>query len=116
MYAKNSVAIFLGKSRSILILALMLGMSTSATAVRAQQLDFRVDAATSRMEMVVHTSRVFTLEKDVPRVLVANPDILRVVPISPNQIQVSALKPGVTQVTYARHDHDREGKDETGDE
>lgn len=59
---------------------------------------FRVDAPTQRLEMVANTSRILTLEKEIPRVLVNNTSIVRVVPLSPTQIQVSALKPGVTAV------------------
>ena len=98
MYAKNHSAKFSRQSRIFLHAALVVASGVLTSIVDAQQLDFQVDAATKRMEMVVNSSRMLTLEDDVPRVLVANPDLLRVVPISPNQIQVSALKPGVTQI------------------
>ena len=58
----------------------------------------RVDGPSQRLEMVVNTSRILTLDKDVPRVLVNNPDVVRAVPVSPNQIQVWALKTGATSV------------------
>ncbi len=48
--------------------------------------------------MVVNTSRILTLDKEVPRAMVNNPDVVRVVPLSPSKVQLSALKPGVTQV------------------
>ncbi len=71
----------------------------SATVAHAQNgVDFNVKSATQRLEMVVNSSRILTMEKDIPRVLVNNQEILRVVPLSPTKVQVSALKPGVTQV------------------
>ncbi len=60
--------------------------------------DFHVASPTQRLEMVVNTSRILTLDKEIPRVLVNNQDIVRVVPLSPTKVQVSALQPGVTQV------------------
>jgi pilus assembly protein CpaC len=48
--------------------------------------------------MVVNSSRILTLDKEIPRALVNNTEIVRVVPLSPNQVQVSALTPGVTQI------------------
>jgi pilus assembly protein CpaC len=59
---------------------------------------FSVDGPTQRLEMVVATSRILTLEQKIPRLLVNNPDIVRATPISPNQVQLSALRPGVTQL------------------
>ncbi len=59
---------------------------------------FRVDGPTQRMEMVVASSRIITLDHKIPRLLVNNPEIVRATPISPNQIQISALRAGVTQL------------------
>jgi pilus assembly protein CpaC len=63
-----------------------------------QPVHFSVDGPAQRLEMVVATSRILTLEHKIPRLLVNNPDIVRATPISPNQVQVSALTPGVTQL------------------
>ena len=69
------------------------------TSLNGQQaIDFQVDKANQRLEMVVNSSRILTLDTDVPRVLVANPDVMKVVPLSPNQVQISAVRPGVTQI------------------
>ncbi len=95
--------------RRLLALCLMGSAAIAAispTYVNGQQaINFRVDKASQRLEMVVNSSRILTLDTDVPRVLVANPDIMKVVPLSPNQVQVSALRPGVTQINL----WDREG-------
>jgi len=60
--------------------------------------EFQVERGHHHLEMVVNSSRILTLAREVPRALVNNPDILRVVPIAPNKVQVSAIKTGVTQV------------------
>lgn len=54
--------------------------------------------AGEKLEMMVSTSRILTLQRKIPQAMVNNPDILTVTPLSPTQIQVSAKKPGVTQV------------------
>ena len=73
-----------------------------AGVLRAQEaenrVEYKVTKETQRLEMVVNTSRILTLDKEVPRAMVNNPDIVRVVPLSPSKVQLSALKPGVTQV------------------
>ncbi len=64
----------------------------------AQQVTFSINGPTQRLEMVVSTSRILTLEHKIPRLLVNNPEVVRATPISPNQVQLSALQPGVTQL------------------
>jgi pilus assembly protein CpaC len=63
-----------------------------------QPVHFRVSETTQRLEMLVNTSRILTLEHDVPRMLVNNPSIVRATPLSPNQVQLSAVTAGVTQL------------------
>lgn len=63
-----------------------------------QQVNFSIDGPADRLEMVVSTSRIVTLDNKIPRLLVSNPEVINATPISPNQVQVSALKPGVTQL------------------
>ena len=48
--------------------------------------------------MTVNTSRILTLEHNVPRMLVNNTEVVRATPLSPNQVQLSALRAGATQV------------------
>ena len=70
-----------------------------ATNLAAQQsVDFRVDESSKRLEMVVNTSRILSMDKEIPRVLVNNKAIVKVVPLSSTQVQVSAVSPGVTQI------------------
>lgn len=63
-----------------------------------EQITYQVTDASSKIEMIVNSSRILTLEQKIPQAQVNNPDILEVTPLSPNQIQVFAKKPGVTQV------------------
>ncbi len=59
-----------------------------------QPVTFSIDGPTQRLEMVVATSRILTLEHKIPRLLVNNPEVVRATPISPNQVQLSALTAG----------------------
>jgi pilus assembly protein CpaC len=59
-----------------------------------------------RMEMTVNSSRILTLDKRIPRMVVNNPELVTVTPISANQVQLAARKPGVTQVNlWDEDDH-----------
>ena len=62
------------------------------------EVEFLIDRPNSRMEMVVTTSRILRLEKEVPRALVNNTDIVEAYPLSPPQVQLSAKKTGLTTV------------------
>ncbi len=57
-----------------------------------------MDQSNGRLELTTNTSRILTLDKNIPRVQVNNPDLLAVTPLSANQVQISAKKAGVTQV------------------
>lgn len=59
---------------------------------------FRVDAPQQKLEMIVNSSRILTVDFNIPRYLVNNRDIATITPLAANQIQVSARRPGVTQV------------------
>lgn len=58
----------------------------------------KLRATNERLEMIVNSSRIVTLERQVPQVQVNNPEILQLTVLSPNQVQLSAKKAGVTQV------------------
>lgn len=58
----------------------------------------KLRATNERLKMTVNTSRIVTLEKQVPQVQVSNPEILQLTVLSPTQVQLSAKAPGVTQV------------------
>jgi len=58
----------------------------------------KLDSPNERMEMIVNTSRILTLDRDIPQAQVNNPEILELTPLSKDKIQIFAKKPGVTQV------------------
>ncbi len=63
-----------------------------------QSINFDVKDETQRLEMIVNTSRILTLDKTIPQAQVNNPEVVDIKALSANQIQVVAKKPGVTQV------------------
>ena len=91
-------------STALLSLLTFVTMSAGVVSpVRAQSppsepVHFRVDSSSQRLEMIVNTSRILTLDSKIPEMLVNNPEVLRATPLAPNQVQVSALRPGVTQL------------------
>jgi pilus assembly protein CpaC len=58
----------------------------------------RISQESERLELTTNSSRILTLDKQIPRVQVNNPELLAVTPLSATQVQISAKKPGVTQV------------------
>lgn len=70
----------------------------SVTASAQPQVIRNITQATQRLELTVNTSRILTLDKRVPKMVVNNPELVSVTPISANQVQIAAKKPGVTQI------------------
>ncbi|MEQ8791452.1 MAG: pilus assembly protein N-terminal domain-containing protein [Pirellulaceae bacterium] len=64
----------------------------------SQPVHFRVSGPAQRLEMIVNTSRILTLDFNAPRLLVNNPNVVSATPLAPNQIQVSARTPGITEI------------------
>jgi pilus assembly protein CpaC len=89
--------------RALGAIAMLFGIALSPPQLVAQTLtreqSFRVGKATERLELVVSTSRVLTLESKVPQLFVSDPSVIQATPLSPNQVQVSGLKPGVAQLS-----------------
>jgi pilus assembly protein CpaC len=59
---------------------------------------YKVHGKNERLELIVNTSRILTLDQKIPQAQVNNPDILDLHPLSPNEVQIYAKTPGVTQV------------------
>ena len=57
-----------------------------------------ISQSNERLELTVNSSRILTLDKRIPRMVVNNPELLSVTALSANQVQIAARKPGVTQV------------------
>ena len=66
----------------------------------------KISGLSDKMELTTNSSRILTLDKNIPRVQVNNPELLAVTPLSATQVQISAKKAGVTQVNL----WDDEGK------
>src|SRR5262245_52522735 len=83
----------------VLACALILSSAASAWAqVESPSLVRKLSGVTEKLEITTNSSRILTLDKNIPRVQVNNPDLLAVTPLSANQVQISAKKAGVTQV------------------
>ena len=70
----------------------------AGTALAQPQVIRNITEPSQRLELTVNTSRILTLEKRVPKMVVNNPELVSVTPISANQVQIAAKKPGVTQI------------------
>jgi len=94
------------RPRMFLVFALLLLLSQAVLAqtMANPSIVRKLESASERMEMIVNTSRILTLDQKIPQAQVNNPDILQIVPLSPNQIQISAKKAGVTQVNLWTED------------
>jgi len=64
----------------------------------AQPIMHKVQGASERLEMVVNSSRILTMDSKMAKAQVNNPDILGLTPLSASEVQVFAKKAGVTQV------------------
>ncbi len=80
------------------ILAGLFGFGRVALAqpVGQSPVHFRVSGPVQTLEMTVKTSRILTMDFNVPKLVVENEEIMRARPMSPNQIHVSAMKTGIT--------------------
>lgn len=65
---------------------------------RAASVEMQISQANQRLEIMVNTSRILTMERNIPRLFVSNPDVIKATPLSPNQVQISGVRTGVTQV------------------
>ncbi len=90
--------------RTVLGLALVSALAVFAS-IAAQAQDYqspsvvrKIGSLSEKLELTTNTSRILTLDKNIPRVQVNNPDLLAVTHLSATQVQISAKKAGVTQV------------------
>jgi pilus assembly protein CpaC len=78
-----------------------LAVSVAPRTARCQQPNSvvrNISQANERLEMIVNTSQILTLDTRIPRIVVNNPDLVTATPVSENQVQIAARKPGVTQI------------------
>ena len=69
-----------------------------AQELQSSSLIRKVGEMGDKMELTTNSSRILTLDKNIPRVQVNNPELIAVTPLSATQVQISAKKAGVTQV------------------
>ncbi len=101
MYAKSSPRTLTNTRRAFSLLTLGLTgflIGGGNRALAQSQVIRNITQSTERLEMTVNTSRILTLEKRIPRMVVNNPELVTVTALSANQIQLAARKPGVTQI------------------
>src|SRR3954463_7708735 len=79
---------------------------TRAQDIQSSSVICKISGTSDKLELTTNSSRILTLDKNIPRVQVNNPDLLAVTPLSATQVQISAKKAGVTQVNL----WDSEGK------
>lgn len=81
-------------------LAAMVGACLAApvAAQGPKRVVHKLESPNETLEITVNTSRILTLDEEIPRAQVNNPEILDLTALSPTQVQVMAKKPGVTQV------------------
>jgi len=101
MYLKQTLCPVLGTlpasvGATVAVTALLFSLGGSVSA--QPQVIRNITQPTQRLEVTVNTSRILTLDKRVPKMVVNNPELVSVTPISANQVQIAAKKPGVTQI------------------
>ncbi|MDG2222932.1 MAG: pilus assembly protein N-terminal domain-containing protein [Rubripirellula sp.] len=57
-----------------------------------------ISQSVERLDMLVKSSRILTLEARIPKFQVHNEEVLGAIPVSQNQIQIFAKTPGTTQL------------------
>ena len=72
--------------------------SQLVSASTAGAVNHTITQPVERMQMLVKSSSILTLEAKIPRFQVHNEEVLSATPISQNQLQVSAKTPGTTQI------------------
>ena len=107
MYAKylpRTIAIFRSalfarrvQACSTLCLSLLL-TSLGNLALAQPEVIRNITQPSERLELTVNSSRILTLDKRIPKMVVNNPELVTATPISANQVQLAARKPGVTQI------------------
>jgi pilus assembly protein CpaC len=98
--SSRSFARPLPRCHAVILLALLLLVPTlcQGQPLASPQVNFKVQGPNQQLEMIVNTSRILTLGKAIPKVLVMDPNVVKVTPLNTNQVQVAALNAGVTQI------------------
>jgi pilus assembly protein CpaC len=99
---QRALSLFLHSARTLLRVAAVIGLllpgNLLAQPPGGQPIVYKVQDNNERLEMVINSSRILTMDKKVPQVQAANPDVVELTPLSATQVQLLAKKAGVTQV------------------
>ncbi|MBI3469274.1 MAG: pilus assembly protein N-terminal domain-containing protein [Planctomycetes bacterium] len=90
---------------SSLLLILSFPVLLQAQTLGRQPLIQKIDSATQRMELIVNSSRILSLDQKIPTAQVNNPDILGMEALSATQVQIYGKKAGYTQVNLFTEDN-----------
>lgn len=70
----------------------------SASTLTSAAGDHKISQTVERMDLIVKSSRILSLNERIPRFQVHNEEVLGATPVSENQIQVFGKTPGTTQI------------------
>ena len=73
-------------------------MASAQEPPNPQPIVYKVQGTNDRLEMVINSSRILTMDQKVPQVQAANPELVELTPLSATQVQLLAKKAGVTQI------------------
>ncbi len=90
---------------AVLFCAAICSSAARAETPATGQIVYKVSGGNQKLEMTTNSSRMLTLEQQVPRVQVNNKEIVDVTPLSPNEINIFAKKSGVTQINLWTNDN-----------
>ncbi len=81
------------------MVAVCANAQTSATLTStANSVNYEVTQSVQRLDMIVKSSRILTIQGRIPKFQVHNEELLTATPVSENQIQLFAKTPGTTQL------------------
>ena len=97
----SSVRRRVSRARTFAVLLALVSLACfhrPAAAQSSKRVVHKLESPNETLELTVNTSRILTLDQQIPRAQVNNPEILDLTALSPTQVQIMAKKPGVTQV------------------
>ncbi len=68
------------------------------TMASASAVNHSITQSVERLEMLVKSSRILTIQERIPKFQVQNEEVLSATPVSQNQVQIFAKVPGTTQI------------------
>jgi pilus assembly protein CpaC len=93
-------------STALLLLVLATALSdngrvfgqSGTSLISASAVNHEITQSVERLEMLVKSSRILTLQERIPKFQVQNEEVLAATPVSQNQVQIFGKVPGTTQI------------------